>query len=210
MSARLAELGEAVPAAKQRERECQAAHRRVVNEIARFGDVIADAYAIDDETRAAKASKERASLERVALREAEERLEGARRAVQRAEAERGVFAAENVKGLVAERRPDAHAVARAAEEAVKQLGRAHAEWNRVYSEVGALLRLAGADTATMPSFPQRLEQLARDARRADGIHVPPPIPGGQSMVPATPPPVIPASLPPLDPDQKPPTTREAA
>ena len=41
------------------------------------------------------------------LREAEDRLEGAKRAAVRADVDRSTFAAENVDGLIAERRPDA-------------------------------------------------------------------------------------------------------
>jgi hypothetical protein len=58
LSARLVELGEAVPAAQRRARECEVAHRRVVAEIARLTDAVADAYASSDEARAAKASKQ--------------------------------------------------------------------------------------------------------------------------------------------------------
>jgi hypothetical protein len=36
LSARLAELGEAVPAAQRRARECEIAHRKVVAEIAQL------------------------------------------------------------------------------------------------------------------------------------------------------------------------------
>ena len=129
LSARLAELGEAVPAAQRRARECEIAHRKVVAEIAQLTDAVTDAYADGDEPRAAKASKQRAALEQGSLREAEERLEGAKRAVAKAEAERGLLAAENVDGLIAERQPDARAAAQAVEDAVEQLGRAHAAWS---------------------------------------------------------------------------------
>jgi hypothetical protein len=183
LSARLAELGEAVPAAQRRARECEIAHRRVVAEIAQLTDAVANAYADGAEDRAAKASKQRAALEQGSLREAEERLEGAKRAVAKAEAERGLFAAENVDGLIAERRADATAAAAAVEGAVEQLGQAHAQWTGLENEVAALLRLAGRDTRGMPRFPERLADLVRDARKAGGVEVPPPVPGGHAVAP---------------------------
>lgn len=177
LSARLAELGAAVPVAQQRARECETTHRRVVAEIEQLTDVVADAYADDDETRAAKASKQRAALESGSLREAEERLEGAKRAVSRAEADRGLFAAEHLAGLLRERVDAATTVAQAAVTAVEQLGQAHAAWNAEHTEVSALLRLAGQDTREMPRFPEQLEQLVREARRVGGVQVPAPLPG---------------------------------
>jgi hypothetical protein len=181
LTARLAQLGAALVATKQRERERVLEHRRVAGEIAQLTDAVADAFADDDEARAAKASKQRASLEQGGLREAEERLEGARRAARRADVERAAFAAENIDGLIAERRGDALAVARAVEDAVAELGQAHARWNGVESEVAALLRLAGRDTRDVPTFPERLATLVRDARRADGLQVPAPLPGQRAF-----------------------------
>jgi hypothetical protein len=122
LSARLDKLGAALVAAKQRERECELGHRRVAAEIAQLTDAIADAYADNDEARAAKASTQRASLEQGRLREAEERLQGARRAAQRADVERATFAAGTIDGLIAEREVDALAAARAVEDAVEELG----------------------------------------------------------------------------------------
>jgi hypothetical protein len=180
LSARLAALGEALVSAKQRERERELEHRRVEAEIARLTDAVADAYAANDEAKAAKASKQRAALEQGSLREAEERLEGARRAAQRADVERATFAAENIDGLLAERQVDALAVARAVEDAVEDLGHAHARWNGVESEVSGLLRLAGRDTRDVPAFPEPLAALVRDARRSGGVEVPPPFPGGHA------------------------------
>ena len=181
MSARLVALSEAVPAAQRRARECELEHRRVSGEIARLTDAVTDSYADGDEARAAKASKQRALLEQGSLREAAERLEGAKRAVAKAEAERGLYAAENVDGLVAERAPDARAAAEAVEAAVERLGRAHAAWQGVASDVAGLLRLAGRDTR-LPGFPEQLATLVKDARRSDGVTVPPPLPGGHAHV----------------------------
>lgn len=209
LSARLAELEEAVPAAKRREHECETAHRKIAAEIAQLGDVIADAYADNNEARAAKASKQRAALEQGSLREHEERLEGARRAVQRADAERGLYTRENIVGLLAEELPDAVAAAQDVERDVLRLGTSYGQWSGVATRISSLLRLAGRDTRDMPSFPAELEQLVRDARRAAGVNVPPPVPGGQAMVPLPPAPVAPVNLPRLDAEQKPPT-REAA
>ena len=183
LTARLAQLGEALVAAKQRVRERELEHRRVAAEIAQLTDAVANAFADNDEARAAEASKQRASLEQGGLREAEERLEGARRAAQHADVERATFAAENIDGLIAERQSDAEAVARAVDDAVGQLGRAHADWQAVGGEVATLLRLAGRDTS-LPAFPPRLADLVRDSRRAQAV-VPPPVPGGLEIVTST-------------------------
>jgi hypothetical protein len=166
LSARLAALSEALPAAKQRERECELAHRRAEADVARLRDAVIDAHSDGDEQRAAKASRERDKAEQVTLRDAEERLEGAKRAVAKAEAERGLYAAENVDGLIAERQPDARAAAQAVEDAVEELGRAHAVWSGVESDVAALLRVAGRNPGALPRFPELLANLVRDARRA--------------------------------------------
>lgn len=176
LSARLHKLGAALVAAKQRQQERELEHRRVAAEIAQLTDAIADAYADNDEARAAKASKQRASLEQGTLREAEERLEGAGLAVQRADVERSAFAVESIDALIAEREPDARAVAQAVEDAVERLGQAQAAWNAVEADVAALLRLAGKNTGELPPFPEALATLVRDARRAAGVDVPTPLP----------------------------------
>jgi hypothetical protein len=124
LNARLAELGAAVVAAKQRVRDAEIAQRRVEADVARLRDAVIDAHADGDEARAAKARSERATLERDGLPEAVERFEGARLALQRAEIEVGAFAVEHLDGLLSELRPDAVRVAEAVEEAVEQLSRA--------------------------------------------------------------------------------------
>jgi hypothetical protein len=174
LATRLAALSEAVTQAKQRVRECQLAHGRAEADVARLRDAVIDAHADGDDARAAKASRERATLERDGLPDAVERLEGARRALQRAEVEVGTFAMEHLDGLLSELRPDAVRVAEAVETAVEQLERAHAEWNAVDQRAAGLLRLAGRKTGTLTRFPAQLEALVRDARRAAGTPVPPP------------------------------------
>jgi ABC-type taurine transport system substrate-binding protein len=118
------------------------------------------------------------------LREAGERLEGAKRAVARAEVERSTFAVENADGLIAERRPDALAAVEEVEAAVQRLSEAHGRWHAVSGEVAGLLRLAGRDSRDIPSFPAELEELVRDARRAGGVPVPAPLPVHAVVVPA--------------------------
>ena len=176
LSARLAELSEAIVRGNQRVRDAEIAQRRAEADVARLRDAVIDAHADGDEQRAAKASRERAELEQSALREAQERLEGARRAVQRADVERSTFAVQSIDALIAEREPDARAAARAVEEAVERLGQARAAWNAVEADVAALLRLAGKNTGELPRFPEALATLVRDARRAGGVDVPAPLP----------------------------------
>jgi hypothetical protein len=80
------------------------------------------------------------------------------------------------RGLIAELAPPARAAARGVEEAVEQLGKAHAAWHAAEAECIGLLRLAGRDSRDMPAFPERLADLVRDARRAGRVGVPAPLP----------------------------------
>jgi hypothetical protein len=189
----LAVLSAALPEAQRRARECELAFRRAEGDVARLRDATIDAFADGDERRAAKASKERDAAEGTTLRNCAERLEGAKRAVAKAEAALGLFARENVDGLLQERRAEGLAAAQAVEDAVEQLAQAHALWNTVYGDVAALLRSAGRDSRDVPKFPERLAELVRAARRADSVQVAPPLPGGHLLIPPTRPAEMPAS-----------------
>jgi hypothetical protein len=178
LSAQLAALHDAVVRGKQRVRECELAHRRAEADVTRLRDAVVEAYAAGGDARAAKANAERDNAEGTTLRDAAERLEGANRAVANAVAERGLFARENVDGLVRERVPDAVAVA----QAVEQFLQAHGQWQAVATEIAGLLRLAVEDTSLPPLSP-RVEALVRDARRAADAQVPPPLPGGTAGLP---------------------------
>jgi hypothetical protein len=171
-----------VPAAKRRERECELAHRRAEGEIARLRDAVIDAHADGDERRAAQASKERDAAERTALRDSAERLEGARRAAARAEAEAGVFTRENIDGLLEEHELAARGAAGAVVDGLAQFINAVAAWNAAQAKIAALLRRAGRDAKDLPTLPAPLEQLARDARRAD-TRIPAPLPGQRAFLP---------------------------
>lgn len=176
LSERLGALDEAVVAARVRAREMEDAQRQVAAKVAEVTEGIVEAHAVGDDATAAKLSKERGKLEQSAVREADEKLAGAKRAVTRAQAEVTAFATANVLGLLIERRPDAERVARAAEDAVERLRTAHAEWHAVSQEVANLLLLAGEQSSSLPSFPAQLEELVRQARRAGGVGVPEPLP----------------------------------
>ena len=102
-------------------------------------------------------------------------MEAAQRAVGLADAEHGSYAAQNLPELLLERSPDARAAADAVEQAVADLVQAKVKWDAIQADAIALLRLAGASTAGLPSFPNRLADLVRDARRVGGIGCPPPI-----------------------------------
>jgi len=176
LNARLAEHGAAVTTAKQRVRELELTHGRVAADVARLRDATVDSFADGDEQRAAKASRERATLERDGLPEAVERLEGARRALQRAEVEAGAFAVEHLDGLVRERSEQAHAAARQVEEALDGLAKAYAAWTAVEQDVAGLYRLAGQPTQDVARFPAELAELVRHARRVGDVEVPAPLP----------------------------------
>jgi len=175
LTSKLAALGQAIVAAKARVRDCDLAHRKVAADVARLTDAVLEAHADGDDGRAAKATA-RAKLEQTTLRDAAERLEGAKLAVTRAEADRGLFARENIDRLLAEWAPESRSVAQAVEDAVEQLGQAHAHWNAVEAELLGLLRLAGRSGGDTTRFPSELATLIRDAQRAGGAGVPAPGP----------------------------------
>jgi len=176
LTAELSAIGEAIVAAKARVRDCDLAYHKVAADVAQLTDSVVSAHADGNDARAAKASKERAKLEQTTLREAAERLEGAKLAVSRSEAERGLFARNNIDALLRERAKECSAAAQATEAAVEQLGQAHARWHAVEAELAALLRLAGRSTGDLTRFPEALATLVRDARRAEGVGVPAPGP----------------------------------
>ena len=91
--------------------------------------------------------------------------------------------APNIEGLLRERHPSARAAVKAVAASVAALGQAQGKWNQVQADVAALLRLAGQNTGTLPRFPETLATLVRDARRAGGVAVLPPLPGGQAATP---------------------------
>ena len=88
------------------------------------------------------------------MRDAEERAEGAQRAVAKAEAELMAFAHENGDALVAERAPDAAAAAAAVEDAVEALVAAERHWQAVNGDMMGLLRISGRPSDGLPAFPR--------------------------------------------------------
>jgi hypothetical protein len=175
---RLTVLSDAVAGAMSRLRDREAEHGQVVAKITAATDAIVEAHAVGDDAEAARLSVERATLEGGVIRDAEERVEGARVALSRAEVELSMFAASNVDGLLAEWQPDAFAAVEAVEAAVAGLEQARSRWLAVQADAASLLRLAGQGTSELPVFPERLETLVRDARRAGGVAVPAPLPSG--------------------------------
>ena len=176
MSDRLSALSAAVTAAKERARAMELEHGQVVAMIAAARDGIVEAHAVGDDAAVARLSKDREQLEGGAIRDAEERLEGARVAVSRAEVEVSTYAASNIEGLLRERHPSARAAVKAVAASVAALGQAQGKWDTVQADVAALLRLAGQNTGSLPRFPETLATLVRDARRAGGVDVPAPLP----------------------------------
>jgi formate dehydrogenase maturation protein FdhE len=173
-SAQLTELGEQITLARQRARELELAQQRITDEAAALAEEIIECHATGDDVRATKLGKTRARLEGVAIREAGERLEGAKRAIDRAEVERSAFCMEHADELLAERRPDAEAAAAAVRDAVEALAAAQKMWDSAQSDLAAISRLAGPSTESLPRFPEALADLTRHARRAGQVDVPTP------------------------------------
>jgi hypothetical protein len=171
---RMAELGEAVAAAKIKARELEVAEQSIRAEVATLSEAVIEAHAVGDNALGVKLSKQRARAEGAGLRDASERLEGAKRAVDRAEVERATFCAENVDRLLREKKPDADAAAQAVQDAVAALAAAQKQWDSAQSGLAAILRLAGRSTEGLPVFPTALVDLTRHARRAGQVDVPSP------------------------------------
>jgi hypothetical protein len=173
LNTRLGELETAVAAARAREREVEREREIAKAEVARITEALVDAFARGDEVAAERLTSERADAERAV---AAERLEGARRATQRAEVELGTFAREHLDELLRERVPQANAAVHAVADTLEALLAAHAEWTSIEAASMGLLRLAGQRTDNQPRFPAPLAALVQDARRVDAGEVPLPLP----------------------------------
>jgi len=172
----LGELTQAIVAAGTRARALDVERRQIRDRLAQVTEEITEAYAVGDDDQAEKLSRARTKLETGSVRDADEKLAGAQRALARAQADRTTFITDNVDGMIEERTPDALAVAKAAEDAAVEIARVQARWQGEHAEVSELLRTAGRSTSDLPLFPEALASIVRDARRAGGTHVPPPLP----------------------------------
>jgi len=175
LSARLALLGDSVAGAKVHVREITGEREAAKAEVERLGEARVEAFASADETLAEKIQDERLRAEATVLDFAE-RVAGAERAADRAQAKRAEFAADNFTAILEERTPDALAATSAVRDAIEALVRAQREWEGFAADVVALQRAAALPTGTVPTFPEPLAALARDARRAGGTTVPAPLP----------------------------------
>jgi len=198
LSMRLADLDEALAAAHVRVREVKTRHAAAAAKAVELREAQVEAFATGNETAAKKLQAQRDKAEAEATGPWPERVAGAERAVQRADAERVTYAMENYEGLIGERQPDAATAVDAVRDALTSLRDAHQAWHAVEQDVAALIALAGHDASRMPRFPGQLEDLVRDARRARGLDVPAPLP--VAMAPMT-----------INPEHDPdPAVREAA
>ena len=176
LNEQLVELGQAVADAKVRAREVRSRFDDARAEVERIGEARVEAFAAGDEGLAAKLQAERGKAEATVL-DLQERLAGAERGVQRAEVERAQFATHYCDAILAERLPDAQAAVGAVKDAVGRFVTAKDGWQQIGADTRSLLRLAGRSTAHVPTFPERLAELARDAKRAGDVDVPLPVPG---------------------------------
>ena len=170
LSERMAELGEQIVLARRRP-ELELAQQRIVDEVAQLSEQIVELHTSGDDDGAVRLGKRRARLEGAGLREAGERLEGAKRAVDRAEVERATFCSANADALLLERKPDAEAAAQAVQDAVEALAQAQKQWDSAQSDLATILRLTGRSSEGLPAFPPALAS-SRHARRAGQVDVP--------------------------------------
>ncbi len=178
----LEKMDAGLPAASKRARERELEHQRTVSELARIAEERVEAFAAGDEQAAARLGKERVKAE-AAEREAGERLAGAVRAHERARADREAFVVADVDGLILELQPEATRVAKSVEDAVGALVEARQAWHAMEARVSGLLRAAGRQTGEVARLPEQVEEVARGARHAGGVEVPPPLPGGAVNLP---------------------------
>ncbi|QEC48961.1 hypothetical protein FSW04_16200 [Baekduia soli] len=161
----LAVLDQAIAEARARTRETQAAAASAHSDAARLTEELTEAFATGDETMAAKLTKAMSKAQAVAGEPWEQRILGAERAANRAQAARDGWVAEHVGGLLAEIEPEASAATDAIVDLVDQLEAARVHWHAVGHRVEALVRAAGWDVRAVPSG-EGLDQAIRDTRIA--------------------------------------------
>ena len=109
---RLAELRDEAASAAGRAQRVRAEQQAVRAEADSLREQVTEAFASGEEAKAAKLHAKRAKAEQAVEGPWVERIAGAERAAQRAQAERDGFVASKYRGLVQERVPVAHAAAR--------------------------------------------------------------------------------------------------
>ncbi len=168
--------GEHVVAAQRRVREVDLEVREAAAKVAECRDRVIEAHAEGNDAKAEKLGKAVGAAEAAERRLRLEKRVGVERAAQRAETDRVRFVTEHFDGLIAERRPDAQAVAQGFEDTVAELQARHAAWRAMYGEISTLSQLAGRDTRSLPDFPPDIEAIVRSVSRLGGINVPQPLP----------------------------------
>ena len=108
-----------------------------------------------------------------------ERVAGAERAAARATAERDGFIAANYEGLVRERAPGAHKLARRLEDALSELVEARQAWHAEAQEQISLARAVGNLSGRSIAELGEVDALARQVRPLIGT-VPAPLPREQA------------------------------
>jgi hypothetical protein len=172
---RLAELGRDIASARVRGRDLQMEHGRIAEEVEALRESIIESYAEEDSTAATKARKRRVVAEG-RLRDVAERVEGAQRAALKAEAARGVFAAENADRLEVELQPDLEALHTEATEWLATGAVIQKCYDDLQGKVALIRRLAGKPTEDLRGLPEPFAALARQARRAAPDDVPSDVP----------------------------------
>ena len=138
-----------------------------------------EAFAQDDERRAAALQKKAGDAEAKAGELAERRA-GADLAATRAARGRDAFIAEHHGELVAERSPMAHAAVKAIEDATASLAAGVKAWRaEAASQLDLLRPVAGRDGREIPDL--HIYQLVRDLGRAVQAGVPAPLPPQPSI-----------------------------
>jgi hypothetical protein len=166
MLAQLAEREEDVLVARAKVDETKQRARHAEAEAARLREALVEAFATDDQPQVAKLTR---AVDKAEARAAEpwpERIAGAERAANRAQAEVDGWRIQNVRELLDEIAPDADAAAEGVMARVAELEEARRHWHQVSGRVSALIRDAGIGrTPNLDGPDAAIRALRRDLGR---------------------------------------------
>ncbi len=168
----LSEIERSIVKARQHERELHIEHQRVLDERARVKEQLTEAHAEGKATD--KLDKRLAQLRNELEDHWPPRIEGAKRAHERAQFARDRFMSEHFEELAGELMPQCSAAADNVQQAIDNLLVALGQWqNEATRFEKVMARVPGVRSLTMPAFP--IHSLQQELGHIDG-RVPVPVP----------------------------------
>lgn len=170
----LADLEEEARRVALRLQQVERDRRRTEEQLAQSREDLVEAFASGDDAEAEKVQKRRDAIT-ADLENWRARVEGVRRAADRARVARDQFIVENHADLVAERRPGALAAAAALEQTLRAFVEACHAWQaEERAQIELLKPVPARDGRDIPQLP--VASLFTDAKRALGGAFYPPLP----------------------------------